>query len=315
VSEKSVHTPVLLDEVLTLLAPPEEKSLLVDATLGEGGHAAAFLSRFPGLTLYGLDADSEIIQIARRRLRSFEEQERVCFYREWFDDFFTSFGVRFDRRPDRILMDLGISMFHYRESGRGFSFRSAEPLDMRINGNSDRTAADIIKNTPEIELRRLIADYGEERMAGRIARTIVAERKNTPIRQARQLADLIWNVVPPAYRYGAIHPATRTFQALRIAVNGELARLERGLAAAFAVLSPGGRIAVISFHSLEDRIVKLFFREKNKSCTCPPESPICQCGGIREARIVTRKPVTASARELEHNPASRSAKLRVAEKL
>ena len=314
-SEKSVHTPVLLDEVLTLLAPREEKSLLVDATLGEGGHAAAFLSRFPGLSLYGLDADSEIIQRARRRLSSFEEQGRVCFYREWFDDFFTSFGVRFDRGPDRVLMDLGISMFHYRESGRGFSFRSAEPLDMRINGNSDRTAADIIKGIPEIELRRLIADYGEERMAGRIARTIVQERKNTPIRQARQLADLIWNVVPPAYRYGAIHPATRTFQALRIAVNGELARLERGLAAAFAVLNPGGRIAVISFHSLEDRIVKLFFREKNKSCTCPPESPICQCGGIRKARIVTRKPVTASARELENNPASRSAKLRVAEKL
>jgi 16S rRNA (cytosine1402-N4)-methyltransferase len=313
-SEGSVHTPVLLEEVLTLLAPREDKSLLVDATLGEGGHAAAFLSRFPGLLLYGLDADGDILERARRRLESAGEGERVRFFREWFDDFFASFETRFDTGPDRILMDLGISMFHYRESGRGFSFRSEEPLDMRLGGGG-RTAADVVNRTPETELRRLIAEYGEERMAGRITRSIVQERKKRAITSARALADLIWKTVPPAYRYGQIHPATRTFQALRIAVNEELARLKRGLAAAFAVLNPGGRIAVISFHSLEDRIVKQFFREKNKTCTCPPESPICQCGGIRQALIVTRKPVTASARELESNPASRSAKLRVAEKL
>jgi 16S rRNA (cytosine1402-N4)-methyltransferase len=315
VSEESVHTPVLLEEVLTLLAPREAVALLIDATLGEGGHAAAFLSRYPGLDLFGLDADDEILQRARRRLGALGAGERVRYFREWFDDFFVSYEARFDRGPDRILMDLGISMYHYRESGRGFSFRSAEPLDMRMNGSGGRTAADIVNRTPELELRRIIAEYGEERMAGRISRTIVQERKKTPLTQARQLADLIWRTVPPAYRHGPIHPATRTFQALRIAVNEELDRLGRGLAAAFEVLNPGGRLAVISFHSLEDRIVKQFFREKNKSCTCPPESPICQCGGVREARIITRKPVSASAVETESNPASRSAKLRVAEKL
>jgi len=315
VSKQSVHTPVLMEEVIALLAPGKEETLLVDATLGEGGHAAAFLSRFSGLSVIGLDADDEIMQRARRRLNGFISGGRIRCYREWFDDFFASYAGRFDRGPDRILMDLGISMFHYRGSGRGFSFRSEEPLDMRINGSSGRTAAAIVNRTPETELRRLIAEYGEERMAGRITRSIVRERKQAPLTQARQLADLIYRSVPPGYRHGAIHPATRTFQALRIAVNEELARLEKGLDAAFTVLNPGGRIGVISFHSLEDRIVKHFFREKNKTCTCPPESPICQCGGVREARIITRKPVTASPEELESNPASRSAKLRVAEKL
>ena len=309
----SVHTPVLLNEVLSLLEPAVGDALLIDATVGEGGHAEAFLRKFPGLTVYGVDADVSILEEARQRLRPFGD--RVRLFQAWFTDFFRDYEQRLERRPERIFFDLGISMFHYERSGRGFAFKKEEALDMRIAGDGEPTAADIVNRCSEAELRRILLEYGEEGMAARIARRIVEERERSPITSTGALAELVRRAVPAQRRYGSIHPATRTFQALRIAVNRELERLQESLADAFRLLKPGGRLGVISFHSLEDRIVKGFFRERNKSCTCPANWPICQCGGKRELAILTKKPLSATAVELECNPASRSAKLRVAEKL
>ena len=324
------HTPVLLAPVLSFLGRVEGErpadsgedaigadaggadALLVDATLGEGGHSAALLAAWPGLRLIGVEADAGILAIARGRLERFGE--RVQTWEGWFDDFFAEFPRHSGKAPDRILFDLGISMYHYTRSGRGFSFAREEPLDMRLRGGEGPTAADLVNENPLDELEELIRGYGEERLARMIARKIGQEREREPIRDSRRLAEVVWRAVPPAYRHGRIHPATRTFQALRIAVNDELGRLQRGLAAAFEALAPGGRLGVITFHSLEDRIVKQFLRGKNRSCTCPPELPECRCGGKREAFLLTTKPVSADEEEKRDNPASRSAHLRVARK-
>jgi 16S rRNA (cytosine1402-N4)-methyltransferase len=308
-----IHKPILLDPVLTFLAGQEEEVLLVDATLGEGGHAEAFLSSNPRLVLFGIERDRQIIDRARERLDRFGR--RVRLFRMDFLEFFSSVAELVDRSPQRIFFDLGVSMFHYQASGRGFSFRRSEPLDMRLDSEKDETAAQLIATSSEEELKSLIRRFGEERFAAAISAAIVAERKKGAIKDSQALARIVWNAVPTAYRHGRIHPATRTFQALRIAVNGELDLLEATLPLAFACLSIGGRMGVISFHSLEDRIVKRFFQERNKSCTCPPESPICQCGGQRRARILTRKPIFAVEAEIRVNPASRSARFRVLEKI
>jgi 16S rRNA (cytosine1402-N4)-methyltransferase len=230
-------------------------------------------------------------------------------------EFFRSVPELVDRSPQRIFFDLGVSMFHYQASGRGFSFNRPEALDMRLDIEKDKTAADLIATSSEEELGDLIRRFGEERYASSISAAIVRERQRGAIEDSLALSEIIRKAVPPAYRYGRIHPATRTFQALRIAVNEELELLEATLPLAFECLSTGGRMGVISFHSLEDRIVKRFFREMNKSCTCPPESPICQCGGRRRAMLFRRKPITATEAEIQANPASRSARLRVLEKV
>jgi 16S rRNA (cytosine1402-N4)-methyltransferase len=308
-----VHTPVLLEPVLRLLEPGGGEELLIDATLGEGGHAEAFLSRFPRLSLFGIEKDEEILAVARERLARFGE--RVRLFHSCFSDFFSDSGRFSERRPGRILFDLGISMFHFERSGRGFSFAREEPLDMRLDQRGGRTAAEIVNESPQEELAALLRRYGEEPMAGSISRAIVRARAEAPVVTAAALARIVRAAVPPARRYGRIHPATRTFQALRISVNRELELLSETLEHAFAALKPGGRLGVIAFHSLEDRIVKRFFQERNKACTCPPEWPICQCGGRRALRTLTGTPVGADPREKESNPASRSAKLRVAEKL
>jgi len=306
-----VHLPVLLEAVLELLAPPEGEACLVDATLGEGGHAEAFLSRFPRLRLVGVDKDAEILGKAEARLAPFGA--RVRLVRSGFADFFErELGPL---RPERILMDLGVSMFHFEESGRGFSFRTEEPLDMRLDAGAGRTVAELLQATQEQELARLLEDYGEEPRARRIAAAIVRHRdREGPITRSGQLARIVAGALPPEARRGRTHPATRTFQALRIAVNDELGELERALPAALRGLSAGGRMGVIAFHSLEDRLVKRFFRERARACTCPPEWPICQCGGKSELALLTRKPVSAGEEERRANPASRSAKLRVVEK-
>ena len=303
--------PVLLEAVLELLAPPEGEACLVDATLGEGGHAEAFLSRFPRLRLVGVDKDAEILGKAEARLAPFGA--RVRLVRSGFADFFErELGPL---RPERILMDLGVSMFHFEESGRGFSFRTEEPLDMRLDAGAGRTVAELLQATQEQELARLLEDYGEEPRARRIAAAIVRHRdREGPITRSGQLARIVAGALPPEARRGRTHPATRTFQALRIAVNDELGELERALPAALRGLSAGGRMGVIAFHSLEDRLVKRFFRERARACTCPPEWPICQCGGKSELALLTRKPVSAGEEERRANPASRSAKLRVVEK-
>jgi 16S rRNA (cytosine1402-N4)-methyltransferase len=306
-----VHTPVLLDEVLELLVPPADGGLLVDATVGEGGHAEAFLARYPRLSLIGLDQDPAILAVARERLAPFADRARLVHER--FGSFLGSWSG--ERGPDLVLMDLGISRFHYEAGGRGFSFDRSEPLDMRLDPRADLTAADIVNTADRAELAGILARFGEESLAGAIASRIVREREREPVTTSDRLARIVSAAVPAARRHGRIHPATRTFQALRIAVNGELEQLEKGLAAALGLLPPGGRIGVISFHSLEDRIVKHMFREGARECTCPPEWPVCRCGGAADLRLVTRRPRSATDGEVSCNPASRSAKLRVAEKV
>lgn len=308
------HTSVLLEECLEWLSPENEgygsDPLLIDSTLGEGGHTFAFLSKYKNLSVIGIDADPVIQQKAKQRLADFGD--RVSFYNGWFDDFYVNYPA--DReKPNLILFDLGISLFHYEKSGRGFSFRYDEPLDMRLSPAAAISAADIVNRTNEKELADLIYVYGEERFSRRIARAIVEARSCEVIENAKNLADIIYRAVPAEYRHGPIHPATKTFQALRIAVNGELERLPRVLESAFSVLKVDGKMGVITFHSLEDRIVKVFFRNLAKNCICPPEQAVCTCGGKKRAEILAK--VAPGAEEVKRNSPSRSARLRVVRKL
>ena len=310
-----VHTPVLLQECLEYLSPVgepfEQNGFMIDSTLGEGGHSYAFLSKFPGLCVLGLDADKIIQARAKERLLPFGK--RMEFYNGWFNDFYENFD-RSKRRPDIILFDLGISVYHYEKSGRGFSFRYDENLDMRLNSETGESAADIVNTWKEKELADMIYLYSDEKYSRRIAKAIVEERTGGKILSSKALAEVVWNAVPGEYRHGKIHPATRTFQALRIAVNSELVRLPKALHAAFNVLNDGGKMGVITFHSLEDRIVKNYFKKLGQKCVCPPQQAVCTCGGTPCAQILTRKPIEPTEAEIKENSPSRSAKLRVVRK-
>ena len=311
-----VHTPVLLNECLEYLSPAGEDfeagAFMIDSTLGEGGHSFNFLTKYPSLHILGVDADSVIQGRARERLAPFGE--RMEFFNGWFNDFYANYP-KDKARPNLILFDLGISVFHYERSGRGFSFRHEEELDMRLNSSSKESAKDIVNSMKEEELANMIYLYSDEKYSRRIASAIVASRKNGVISSTKALAEIIYEAVPASYRHGNIHPATRTFQALRIQVNSELKRLPKALHDAFNVLSPGGKMGVITFHSLEDRIVKNYFRNLGKQCVCPPEFASCKCGGTPCAELLTRKPVEPTAEEVKINSPSRSAKLRVVRKL
>ncbi|MDR2481933.1 MAG: 16S rRNA (cytosine(1402)-N(4))-methyltransferase RsmH [Spirochaetaceae bacterium] len=316
------HTPVLPEETLYYLSgglisqgvETGENELFVDGTLGEGGHTELFLSRFPNLRVIGIDADNAIVSVARKRLTRFGE--RVVFHTGWADDFFRFYpkdsGLL---KPGIILLDLGVSLFHYEKGDRGFSFRLDESLDMRIDTTKDMPASDLLASLTEEELVSILFRNAEERYARRIARAITQARETSAINNSGALAEIVYNAVPVFVRHAKTHPATKTFQALRIAVNGELDRLPALLAAAFSALKIGGRLGVISFHSLEDRIVKNFFRDAARDCICPPSAPVCVCRGRRLGRLITPKPVSASEAELIRNPPSRSAKLRVIEKV
>jgi len=264
-----VHTPVLLQECIQMLGPAgepfEHHAVMCDSTLGEGGHSFAFLSKFPELTVIGIDADAVIQQRAKERLAPFGE--RMQFYNGWFNDFYESYPAGL-AKPDIILFDLGISVYHYERSGRGFSFRHDEPLDMRLDSSAGDSAADIVNGMREEELANLIYLYGEEKLSRRIAKAVAETRKGGRITSSKALADIIYDAVPAYYQHGAIHPATRTFQALRIAVNSELRRLPKALHSAFNDLNEGGKMGVITFHSLEDRIVKNYFRNLGRQCNC-----------------------------------------------
>lgn len=292
-----LHYPVLHEEVLSYLElDPNKKTTLIDCTTGEGGHTNLFLNRYPNLTVIGLDRDSDIQKKAIERFKDYGN--RFIPVNTWFNDYLAEAE---DNSADAILFDLGISIFHYEESLRGFSFRKAEELDMRLNTMQDLSAEVIVNEYPETELADVIYRYGEERYSRRIARAIVQERGNERIVTSDRLASIISASVPREYRYGRIHPATRTFQALRIEVNKELDRIAPALKDAIRVLKPGGRIGVITFHSLEDRIVKWFFKEE-----------AAKEGS--EIKILTKKPVVPSDKECEENAPSRSSKLRVVEK-
>ena len=311
-----VHTPVLLNECLSYLSPVgepfESSAYMIDSTLGEGGHSFNFLSKYPTLKIKGLDADSVIQIRAKERLSPFGE--RMSFYNGWFNDFYRNFPSDAER-PNLILFDLGISVFHYERSGRGFSFRHDEVLDMRLNSETTESAADVVNTMEEQKLANMIYLYSDEKYSRRIASEICRVRQTSRIESTKQLADIIFNAVPAKYRHGNIHPATRTFQALRIQVNSELSRLPEAIHDAFNVLAPMGKLGVITFHSLEDRIVKNYFRNLGKQCVCPPEVPVCNCGGIPCAEVLTRKPVEPTEEEVRTNSPSRSAKLRVVRKL
>lgn len=305
------HVSVLLDEVVRFLVT-SPGGTWVDGTVGGGGHAEAVLmAAGPASRLVGLDKDQAALDRVAARLRPFGD--RVILRHSDFsrmDAVLEELGIA---GVDGVLLDLGVSSFQLDEAGRGFSFRSDAPLDMRMDRSSPVTAESLVNSLGEAELDRIIRDFGEERFHRRVARAIVAARHASPIRTTGQLAGIVRGVV----RKGAdnIDPATRTFQALRIAVNEELESLERGLEAALRVLRPGGRLAVISFHSLEDRMVKRFVRERTRGCRCPKDFPRCVCGGRPEVREITRKPVFPSDEEVRRNPRARSARLRVAEKL
>ncbi|MFQ5612396.1 MAG: 16S rRNA (cytosine(1402)-N(4))-methyltransferase RsmH [Anaerolineae bacterium] len=303
----TLHHPVLRDEVLTALNPQTGQHY-IDGTIGGGGHAEAILiASAPEGRLMGLDADPTALDIARRRLLKFGK--RLHLLHANFDQV-EKLVLKHNFAPVHgILLDLGVSSMQLAQPERGFSFQTEGPLDMRLDTTATQTAADFVNNLPASDLADLIYRYGEERRSRRIARAIVKAR---PLATTRQLAEVIARAVG-GRRGHKIHPATRTFQALRIAVNDELGALERVLPQAIRVLATGGRLAVISFHSLEDRLVKRFFRREAQDCLCPPEQPICTCEHKATLRIITRKPITASQAELEQNPRARSAKLRVAE--
>jgi 16S rRNA (cytosine1402-N4)-methyltransferase len=303
------HTPVLLQETLRLLAPRGDGELMVDATIGEGGHSFAFLSRFPTLRLIGVDADPDIQAVAKERLREFGA--RVSFYTGWSQEFFVEL-LKQSVRPNIILIDLGISLYHYEKSGRGFSFLNDESLDMRLDSQGP-SAAKLIATLSERELADMLYYNAEERYSRRIARAIVAARTRADINSSAALADIVARAVPSNER--GRHPATKTFQALRIAVNGELARLPALLEAASSALAEGGRMGVISFHSLEDRIVKNFLKEKSRDCISSSSTPIDRDKGHRIMELLTRKGLVAEADEIKRNPPSRSARLRVSEKI
>ena len=306
--EPQAHTPVLLGAVLDALRI-RPGAWIVDATVGAGGHAAAMLEAAgPEGRLLGIDQDPQALALAGERLARFGP--RVRLVHACFDQLAAVAAAEGMTAVDAILMDLGVSSMHLDDPARGFSFQKEGPLDMRMDPtHGGLTAADIVNTWEEEELADLLRRYGEERHHRRIARQIAQQR---PFSGTVELARAIEQVLP---RREKIHPATRTFQALRIAVNDELGALERALPQAVALLKPGGRLAVISFHSLEDRIVKRFLRQEATDCICPPGQPVCTCGHRATVRPVTRKPVTASAAEVAANPRSRSARLRAVEKL
>jgi 16S rRNA (cytosine1402-N4)-methyltransferase len=305
------HTPVLLNEVVKQLQP-RRGGLYVDCTVGGGGHAREVLRACgPDGQLIGLDWDEEAIAASRERLREFGARVQLvrASYVE-MERVLMSLGVTV---VDGVLFDLGVSSRQFDEPGRGFSLHRAGPLDMRMSRQLGATARDILRGASLEELARIFRVYGEEKRSRAIARKIVAEREKSPLESTTELTRLVEQVTGP--KRSAIHPATRVFQALRIVVNNELDNLRRGLEVASRFLRSGARMAVISYHSLEDRMVKHFFVEKSSGCICPPDLPVCACGRKETLRIVTKKPVACSKAEVAANPRARSAKLRVAEKI
>jgi 16S rRNA (cytosine1402-N4)-methyltransferase len=306
------HKPVMLEQVLKFLdIKPNDR--VVDCTLGEGGHSKHFLEHLDGGRLLGIEQDAEILAHA---------SERLSEYGEWFipvrDNFSNLRAIiqtTMGRRVDKIFFDLGISMYHIKESGRGFSFSKEEPLDMRLDTSKPFSAQDVVNRFNRKKLTEIIWAYGEERFSNRIAHYIVTERQKKPITTSSDLADIVMRAIPKKFWPRNIHPATKTFQAIRIFVNDEIEILERAIRAGIDMLRPRGRICVISFHSLEDRIVKSVFQDLNRGCHCPPDFPVCVCGGKRVIKVLTKKPLQPDEQEIELNPASRSAKLRCAMKL
>lgn len=311
---ENIHQSVLLEETVRLLNP-QNNEVYIDATLGLGGHSEAILSAAETVKVLGIDQDREAIEFAGERLSKFGSRIKI-FHANFSDigDVLENNGIK---RVDGILADLGVSSLQFDSAGRGFSFRFDAPLDMRMDGSDKETetAADLLERLPEEKIANLIYLYGEERFSRRIARRIVEKReRGEPVRTTFELAALIQKAIGRGKK-DKIHPATKTFQALRIAVNGELDILEKFLFDSIDILKTGGRFCVITFHSLEDRIVKQTFQKLAGKCFCPPRFPLCVCGAEKKIEILTRKPIVPGDVEIEKNPRARSAKLRACLKI
>lgn len=306
------HKSVLLDETIEGLNIREGK-IYLDGTLGGAGHSREILKRLKGSgLLIGIDQDIEALEVAKERLSDYKNVEFFNLNYINFEKALDELGID---KIDGVLLDIGVSSYQFDNPERGFSYRFDAPLDMRMDQDLEISAKDIVNTYSESEITRIIKDYGEEKWASRIAKFVVEERKKKDIQTTYELVEIIKNAIPASARRNGPHPAKRTFQALRIEVNRELDVLKDSIERFVHRLNPGGRIAIITFHSLEDRIVKNAFKYLEKDCICPPSSPICMCDKKKEIKILTRKPITASDEELKENKRSHSAKLRIAEKL
>ncbi|NLY48580.1 MAG: 16S rRNA (cytosine(1402)-N(4))-methyltransferase RsmH [Clostridiales bacterium] len=305
------HRPVLLDEVIEYLNI-DPSGIYVDGTIGGGGHALAIVQRLTTGRLIGLDQDEEAIDAAGMRLKDYKD--KVTIVRSNFHEIKDVLnGLNIDK-ANGILLDLGVSSHQLDTPERGFSYREDAPLDMRMDQRHKKTARDIVNEYSEAELYRIIRDYGEDRFAKNIAKHIVRARQDKPIETTFQLNEIIKAAIPAKVRATSGHPSKRTFQAIRIELNRELDVLKESLDDMIDLLKPGGRLAIITFHSLEDRIVKENFKVNENPCICPPDFPVCVCGRKPKGRIITKKPVLPSEEEIEENSRSKSAKLRVFER-
>lgn len=306
------HYSVLLEETVEQLCIRPD-GIYVDGTLGGGGHAYEICKRLTDQGhFYGFDQDTAAIAAAGERLKGFGD--RVTVIRSNYCRMKEELNARGVRRVDGILLDLGVSSYQLDEAGRGFTYREDAPLDMRMDQRQEKTARDIVNNYSEMELYRVIRDYGEEKFAKNIAKHIVKTRERRPIETTGELVEVIKAAIPMKVRMQKGHPAKQTFQAIRIELNQELEVLKDSLDDMTELLNPGGRICIITFHSLEDRIVKNIFRTNENPCTCPSHFPVCVCGKVSKGRVVTRKPIIPTEKELEENSRSKSAKLRVFER-
>ena len=306
------HVSVLLQECIDGLNIRPD-GIYVDGTLGGAGHSSQIAARLTTGRLIGIDRDPVALKAAGERLKPFGD--RVTLVHSNFCEIATVLRELGISGVDGILMDLGVSSPQLDDAERGFSYMADAPLDMRMNGEDTMTAKDVVNTWSYEELRRILYDYGEERYAPQIASAICRRREVSPIETTLELVDIIRSAMPPAALREKQHPAKRSFQAIRIAVNDELGSVEKVMVDAIPCLNPGGRLAIITFHSLEDRIVKNGMANAAKGCTCPPNFPVCVCGNKPKVKLISRKPIVASEEELEVNPRSRSAKLRVCEKL
>lgn len=306
------HVSVLLNECIEGLNI-KENGIYVDGTLGGAGHSSEIVKRLKTGRLIGIDQDTDAINAATKRLEPYKD--RVTLVHDNFSNIKAVFAQLGIEKADGFLLDIGVSSHQLDEAERGFSYMQDAPLDMRMNSESDFSAYNVVNEYSEDELNNVIFKYGEERWAKRIAQFIVEARKQKPIETTFELVDIIKKAVPKGARKDGPHPAKRTFQAIRIEVNGELEILEKTIDDMTELLNPGGRLCIITFHSLEDRIVKNAFRKQENPCTCPPEFPVCVCGKKPLAKVITRKPILPSEEELEENHRSRSAKLRILERI
>ena len=306
------HKSVLLDECIEALCIRPD-GIYLDGTLGGAGHSYEIARRLTTGRLIGVDRDAVALEAAQKRLAPFAD--RVTTVHSNFSELDSILDTLGIAAVDGMLFDLGVSSPQLDDAQRGFSYMADAPLDMRMNKDDALTAYEVVNTWPAEELRRILYEYGEERYAPQIASAIVRRREKSPIETTLELVDVIRSAMPPQALREKQHPAKRSFQAIRIAVNDELGAVSKLMRTAFSRLKPGGRLAVITFHSLEDRIVKSEMQLASRGCTCPPEFPVCVCGKKPLIRVVTRKPIVSGARELEENPRARSAKLRVAEKL